>query len=119
MVQFRSGKSMGVDGQEIAVQILDLLLEQYDSSGNRALLAVEMRGRSIDGVINDGDEVEVAGRWKNGLLHTTKIYNRTTSSPVKAKASRLGRILLTGFLIIFIVMLILFFVVGFLMAFSP
>jgi hypothetical protein len=105
-VQFRSGKSLGVDGKEIQVQVLEFLLEQYDSSGNRSLVPVEMRGRSIKGLINDGDDVEVSGQWKNGLLYTTNFSNRTISSQVKAKTSRLRRTFGTGCMIIFLVLII-------------
>src|SRR5207249_1610816 len=59
-------------------QVLTFRIEHYDQLGNRRdPVVVEMRGRSISGQIADGDEVEVGGRWRRGVLQATKI--RTTS----------------------------------------
>ena len=66
--------------------VLTFLLEQYDTSGNRIrVVPVEMRGSSIRGFILDGNQVEVLGNEKDGLLRAKEIYNLTTASKVKRK----------------------------------
>jgi hypothetical protein len=60
-------------------QVLTFRLEQYDDRGNRLPpVPVEMRGRSIHGVLNDGDVVAVPARRRpDGVLRARRIANVT------------------------------------------
>src|SRR5437016_4446953 len=62
---------------------LTFRIDRYDLGGNRLTpVPVEMR-RYRGGVITDGDEVEVTGKWSRGTLRATRIRNLTTSSEVR------------------------------------
>ena len=41
-------------------------VERYDPSGRLQPVPVQMRGRSFDGAINEGDKVQVSGKWRPG-----------------------------------------------------
>jgi len=60
-----------------------------DEDGNRLpSVVVQMRGRSFEGIMEEGDEVEVRGRWRAGeTMHTQEVYNRTKNVIVRAAAS--------------------------------
>jgi hypothetical protein len=62
-------------------------LERYDEAGDRLQpVPVEMRGRSFEGAISEGDTVEVYGRWRDGTtLRADRARNRTTGAVVTAK----------------------------------
>lgn len=84
--------------------VLSFRVERYDSSGNRlAPVGVEfLRYRS--GLIGDGEEVEVTGRWSSGTLRAEKITNLTTRAEVlgPTTASKVGqRVFVTCFLVFF------------------
>jgi PASTA domain len=62
---------------------LTFRIDRYDVGGNRLTpVPVEMR-RYRGGIVTDGDEVEVTGRWSRGTLRATRIRNLTTSSEVR------------------------------------
>lgn len=57
-------------------------LERLDESDNPLpVISVELRGPLFDGMLRDGDEIEVKGRLQNGVLHATSILNLSTSPP--------------------------------------
>jgi hypothetical protein len=69
------------------VQVLMFTVEEYDGSGNRLkTISVEMRGASIIGFINEGDQVQVQGRHVDGLVQATQVYNLSTEAFIRAKA---------------------------------
>jgi hypothetical protein len=61
-------------------------LQRYDNSGNELPpLPVEMRGKRFQGFINEGDRVEVHGRWKEGrAVRAKQVHNLTTDVVVKS-----------------------------------
>ena len=62
-------------------------IERYNNAGNRSTpVPVEMRGKSHKGLIREGDQIEVRGKWGEGqVIRVSKVYNKTTQSQVKAK----------------------------------
>ena len=61
-------------------------VEQFDESGNRVLLVpVEMRGRTFEGSISDGDWVRARGKMRRGTFHLREVENLTTGAIVRAK----------------------------------
>lgn len=68
-------------------------IEQYDASGNRLRpIAVYFKTKLDDDMdINDGDEVRVWGKWKDGILQAKRVESLTTgastSSPKGCAAS--------------------------------
>ncbi len=62
-------------------------LERYDAAGNRLQpVPVEMRGRSFEGAISEGDTLEVRARWREGTtLRASRATNLTTGAVVQAK----------------------------------
>ena len=64
-------------------------IERFDAEGNRQLpVPVQMKARSFDGFVTDGDRVRVdVGSWKPGrILKPTSLYNEETQSVVKTKS---------------------------------
>jgi hypothetical protein len=62
---------------------LTFRVDRYDAGGNRlSPVSVEMR-RHRGGLVTDGDEVEVVGKWSRGTMRATQIRNLTTSSEVR------------------------------------
>ena len=64
-------------------QHLTFRIDRYDDEGNRlAPVPVELR-RYRGGIVTEGDEVEVSGRWAHGTLIATRVVNHSTSSEVR------------------------------------
>lgn len=111
-IQMRSeqfGYTGSSGSSQRTTQILGFRLEQYDGNGNRVqTIAVEMRGLSIIGFINDGDHVEVFGKMENGQIETKQVQNLTTGAVVKVKqASKFSKIFGWTCLIVVLVMIAL------------
>jgi hypothetical protein len=83
------------------------------------LIQVEMRGPRFDGVLVEGDEVEVTKNPQPGkILHTRRIYNLTANAPFEVRGfgqapvklqyagTGLKAILLIVFLVVFVTILI-------------
>jgi hypothetical protein len=71
-----------VQGAQGAIAKLTFRLERYDPSGNRqAPAAVELL-LPRRGLINDGEEILVEGRWHHGTFRARTIQNLTTGSEV-------------------------------------
>lgn len=61
-------------------------LERYDAGERLPPIPLEMRGKSFSGFINEGDTVEIKGKWRPGTVFKTKrVYNVTSDSAVKVK----------------------------------
>lgn len=72
--------------------VVTFRVERYDQAGNRlAPLAVQMRGQTFEGVVSEGDWVEVAGgKVRDGTLHVDQVRNLTTNVVVRAKGADRG-----------------------------
>ncbi|MFI8105471.1 hypothetical protein [Streptomyces sp. NPDC086023] len=64
-------------------------LARHDADGNALRpIPVEMRALSFSGSVSNGDQVQVAGRWKDGTLRADELQNLTTQARVHNKAYR-------------------------------
>jgi hypothetical protein len=78
------GIARGVDQRvSDAGPILTFRLEGYDVSGNRLPPVPVAVRRYREGLVTDGDEVEVHGKWSHGTLRATRVVNLTTASEVR------------------------------------
>lgn len=61
-------------------------LERFDDSGNRLPpVPVQLRGRSFDGALRDGDWVQVQAIWRPGTtVHVKEVLDLTTGALVRA-----------------------------------
>jgi len=67
--------------------IWTFVVQQFDPFGNQTLiLPVEMRGLSIHGVLNNGDNVEIKGAWQPGeTAYPDYVRNLSTGATVRAR----------------------------------
>ncbi len=88
------GIARGVDLRTDLSQQQEKLIfrvDRYDVAGNRLTpVPVEMR-RYRGGLVTDGDEVEVVGRWSRGTLRASRITNLTTDSEVRSWFAGAGK----------------------------
>lgn len=70
--------------------VWDFRIERRDPTGQpMPRAAVEMRGASFIGSINNGDEVEIDAPFRPGqVLQARLVRNRTSGAVVKAKGTR-------------------------------
>ena len=73
-----------------AVQVLAFRVERYDQLGNRLdPVAVELRGKSLEGQISDGTQVIVTGRWRRGGLFVARsVYNVDARAELGSRRAR-------------------------------
>jgi thioredoxin-like negative regulator of GroEL len=75
-----------------SIQTLEFRLEPPDSQA----LVVQMRGVVLEGVVSDGDVIEVErARVRGGWLETDHVYNRTNHSDVRMRQGFSGAVSLT------------------------
>jgi hypothetical protein len=73
-------------GKDQSEEVWTFRIERYDNAGDRILLIpVEMRGRTFEGSISDGDWVRARGRMRSGTLRVTRLENLTTGAFVRAR----------------------------------
>jgi ribosomal protein L40E len=96
----RSGKTVGVvrgvrerteqSGYQNhkMVNIVTFRVERYDEEGHALPpIPVEMEARRFQGILSEGDWVELPGRWQPGeTLHLRQVRNLTTGSNFRARA---------------------------------
>ncbi len=84
-VQARSEQDLLTPQRQFTV--LTFRVERFDRAGNRLPpVAVQMRGRTFEGAISEGDWVEVAvAGAPSDTLHVDRVRNLTTTAVVRAK----------------------------------
>lgn len=88
---------------------LSFRVERYDRSGNRLQpVPIEVQGIQLSGQLNDGEEVEVTGKWRRGTIRARTVVNITTGAHVRVAGSKLGWLGLFVFLGLAITAVILF-----------
>jgi hypothetical protein len=76
-------------GQGSSQSILSMRVEQYDASGNRLQpVPVEMRGLTLSGQVSEGEQVEVRGTWRGGVLRATRAANLSTGGTIDTYPGR-------------------------------
>ncbi len=81
-VQFRSE----LRGENGSVQVLTFQLEQHDAVGKQLQpVLVELRGLSLEGQVGDGEQVTVAGKWRNGRVVAKEVVSQTTGALLRAR----------------------------------
>jgi hypothetical protein len=99
-VQFRSE----LRGEHGSIQVLTFHLEQYDAVGKELQPAlVELRGVSLEGQVTDGEQVTVAGKWRNGRVVAKQVTSQTTGATVGARRPSVW--LIVPFVILLLVVL--------------
>lgn len=105
-VQVRTEQPSG----EWTWQVWTFRIDRFDAAGNPLTsIPVEMRARSIEGAVSEGDWVEVSGPWTPGeTLRVRDVHNLTTGALVSAKreSSVFGCVLVTAFLAVFALALV-------------
>lgn len=87
-------------------------VERQDASGNPLpRVAVEMRGLGFEGALNNGDWVEVTGKFNHGTLMAAEVSNLSTRATVRARgmgggAKALGAVIGGVVVVIFVVVAI-------------
>jgi hypothetical protein len=98
--QFRSE----LRGERGSLQVLTFHLEQYDAVGKQLQpVLVELRGVSLEGQVIDGEQVTVAGKWRNGRVVAKQVVSQTTGATVGARKQPLW--LLVPFVVLLLIVL--------------
>ncbi len=88
-------------GQGQSRQILNFRLERYDDEGNRAApLPVELRAYWLSGHVAEGEEVEVSGHVKRGILRVKRIRNLTTGAAVEQPRGKTWLMWILGVIVV-------------------
>lgn len=76
-------------GQGWSRHILSMRVEQYDTSGNRLQpVPVELRGWTLSGQVSEGEQVEVDGKWRGGVLRASRAANLSTGGTIDTHRGR-------------------------------
>ena len=69
------------------VNVWSFRIERFDEAGNRLPpIQIEMRGSRFTGSIDEGDKVEIQGKWQEGkVMQVKEVTNLTTGVTIKAK----------------------------------
>lgn len=73
-------------GGGLSIDILTFLVERFDEAGDRLTpIPVEVRG-TVEGVLNEGDRVQIDASWRAGqTLEPEKFLNLTTGGSVQLR----------------------------------
>jgi hypothetical protein len=74
-----------MSGNNVSVAVWNFNIVRYDRHGNQEhpMMPVEMRGRRLTGILNDGEWVSVPGKWQRGRVRRVKqVLNLTTDTYV-------------------------------------
>jgi hypothetical protein len=96
------GVARSVQLREVGnLEVLSFRVDQYDAAGNRLPpVGVELRPYR-GGQVSDGEEIDVAGHWKDGTLRAKTVVNRTTGAHMTGGWSRWAYVGGTIFLLFF------------------
>jgi hypothetical protein len=101
--EIRGGGSHGSGGGATSIQSRSILTFRIERDAT-APVPVELRGLNIDGVIADGDLVEVAGPARPGrVLKASTVVNRTTGVPVVARGMAAWAKVLAAVVIVWVI----------------
>lgn len=94
------------DNSQKTWTIWSFRVESFDRTGNRMQpVPVEMRGRTFQGMLNEGDQIEIRAKWREGqTLRVTEVYNTTTGSKVIVKKGVSGTPIWVWNIVFFIVL---------------
>lgn len=84
-------RSVDVRTDQDNKQKLTFRVDRYDPAGNRLPPVAVQLNYQRGGLVTDGDEVEVVGRWSRGTLIASRIVNLTTGSEVRSWLPRWGK----------------------------
>jgi hypothetical protein len=95
-------------GRGPGLTVWSFRLDRLDKEGKPLpRVAVEMRGTSFEGAINQGDWVELDQDWKPGTtLHPKQVTNLTTNATVSSKGAAvkaLSKVFVALFFVVFVV----------------
>jgi hypothetical protein len=81
-------------GRGRALTVWAFRVGQSDPEGKPAApVPVEMRARSFEGSINNGDWVELEGNWRSGeIVHVRQVRNLSLGAVVKARGNSWARV---------------------------
>ncbi len=72
-------------GRGLSRLVWDFRLERQDAAGNALpRVAVQMRGRSFEGSVANGDQVEVEGSPREGVILARRVRNLTSNATVRS-----------------------------------
>ncbi|MCF3174313.1 hypothetical protein IPZ61_13415 [Streptomyces sioyaensis] len=110
-VQMRTELQGGGSDRGVSTTVVcTFRIEVQDARGAPVgLVPVEMRGRSFEGSVGDGDRVRATGQVKRGTLRAKELLNLTTGAEVSAKSTPVAVVVIAvlifiGFVIFLIVM---------------
>lgn len=117
------GQVRGIDRQlsEKEADVLHFRVERYDQNGNRLRpVPVELRSwTGFQGSLNEGDQVRVFGRWKDGQLCCNRVNNLTTGASLGKRALHPLMVVALILFALFFVAVASFVVIGFVQASNP
>lgn len=106
-VQMRTEVQGNSNGTSTIV-VCTFRVEVRDRAGTPVwVVPVEMRGRSFEGSVSDGDVVRAEGKARRGTLRVKRLHNLTTGAEVRTGTSTAGIVLVVLLVVAWVVFMIL------------